>query len=339
MKTLTRRQFIKLSGTAVAIGLLPGCSTPAAPTPRLSREDVVKFHPDAPSKVVQAYHAGVWDGEELVPEIIHQMLDVSITTLTGLDDAREAWSILFSPDERIAIKVNTLFSQDCTHLTLVMAIVQSLQDVGIPAEQIVIFDARTSDLRNAGYPVNEDGPGVRCHGANYTVGWTLADTDIGLSGVLLDCDALINVPILTGIVFFGAGISFAMKNHFGTFDKPQQFHGDRFLLGVTEVNALPPIKERTRLVIGDILTAGAYRSHYGRLVVGGNKLLMSFDPVALDTIGTQIAADAYAAEGSDSTVVATQAAPWLARAAELGLGTDDPETIDLMEVSLGLVQK
>jgi hypothetical protein len=33
--------------------------------------------------------------------------------------------------------------------------------------------------------------------------------------------------------------------------------------------------------------------------------------------------------------VATQAAPWLARAAELGLGTNDPEIIDFVEVSLG----
>jgi hypothetical protein len=337
MKNLSRREFIKLSGTAAAAGLLARCGGRATPTPTpsASREDVIKFHPDAPSKVIQVHHAGVWTGEEMVPEVVRQMLDTSITALTGLDDARAAWSSLFSPDEQIAIKVNTLFSQDCTHLALVMAIVQSLQDAGVPPEQIVIFDARTQHLMNAGYPVNEDGPGVRCHGANYTAGWTIADTDIGLSSVLLECDALINVPILTGVVFAGMGISFAMKNHFGTFDKPRSFHDDRFLTGVTELNALPPIKDRTRLVIGDILTAGAYRSHYGRLVVGGEKLLTSFDPVALDTIGTKIAAEAYAAEGADSTAVATQADPWLTRAAELGLGTNDPETIDLVEIGLG----
>jgi hypothetical protein len=264
----------------------------------------------------------------------HQMLDTSITALTGLDDAHAAWSILFSPDEQIAIKVNTLFDQDCTHLSLVMAIVQSLRDAGVPPEQIVIFDAKTWHLMAAGYPTNEDGPGVRCHGANFTEGWKIADTDIGLSGVLLDCDALINVPILTGVVFAGMGISFAMKNHFGTFDQPSSFHDDRFLLGVTELNALPPIKERTRLIIGDILTAEAYRSHYGRLVVGGSKLLMSFDPVAFDTIGSQIAVEAYAAEGSDSTAVNAQATPWLARATELSLGTNDPANMDLVELDL-----
>jgi hypothetical protein len=62
---------------------------------------------------------------------------------------------------------------------------------------------------------------------------------------------------------------------------------------------------------------------------------MSFDPMALDTIGVQIAAEAYAAEGSDPTIVTDQATPWLARAAELGLGINDPANIELVEVNLG----
>ena len=335
MKKTTRRDFLKLSGAAAAAGLLAASGGCAALKPKVSREDVFKFYPDAAtSKVVRTAHSGVWDGADLAPDILRQMLDASITELTGLKEARDAWSVLFSPDEKVAIKVNTLFSQDSTHLPLVMAIVQFLQDAGVSAEQIVIFDDKTGNLQGSGYPVNEDGPGVRCHGANYTDGWKIADTDIGLSGVLLDCDALINVPILTAVVFAGMGISFAMKNHFGTFDKPRSFHDDKFLLGVTELNALPPIKERTRLIIGDILTAGAYRSKYGRLVVGGGKLLMSFDPVALDTIGSQIAAEAYAAEGLDPSAVTTQATPWLVRATELGLGTNDPANIDWVEVNL-----
>jgi hypothetical protein len=366
LSNLSRRDFLKLAGAATASVMLADCrsgksptatpttaptATPtSAPTTTLvpdsaiRRPEIIRFYPDVKSKVVHTHHAGVWtgtpqggveDNDLLNPEALRQMLDASITELTGLDDAREAWAALFAPDERVAIKVNTLFSQDCTHLPLVLAVVECLQEAGVPAEQIVIFDANNGDLRSAGYPVNEDGPGVRCHGANYTTGWKIADVDISLSSVLLNCDALINMPILTGIVFFGAGISFAMKNHFGTFDQPQRFHGQRFVLGVTELNALPPIKERTRLVIGDILTAGAYRSYYGRLVVGGDTILMSFDPVAHDTLGMQIAADAYAAEGSDPTIVTDQATPWLMRAVELGLGTDDPENVDLVEVNLG----
>ena len=118
MKKLTRREFIKLSSTAAAAGLLAGCGGCAAPKPSVSREDVFKFHPDAPSKVVHAHHAGVWTGtptelgdsaEEntlLAPDALREMLDASIAELTGLEKARDAWAVLFSPEERIAIKVN-----------------------------------------------------------------------------------------------------------------------------------------------------------------------------------------------------------------------------------------
>jgi hypothetical protein len=225
-------------------------------------------------------------------------------------------------DERIAVKVNTIFSGDCTHIPLVMAVAECLQEVGVPAEQIIVFDRRNFELEGAGYLVNRDGPGVRCEGTdgNYTAGWTIADTNIRLSDILLDCDALINIPILTGVVFAGMGITFTMKIHFGTFDRPSDFHGGSFERGVTELNALPPIKDRTRLIIGDILTTSTYRSHFGRYVIEGDSILMSFDPVAHDTISMKIAAEAYGAEGLDSTAVMAQATPWLGSATKLGLG-------------------
>jgi hypothetical protein len=103
---------------------------------------------------------------------------------------------------------------------------------------------------------------------------------------------------------------------------------------VTELNALLPIKERTRLIIGDILTLNTYRSHYGRYVIGGDGILMSFDPVAHDKVGAQVAAETYAAEGQDAVTVTDQATTWLARAVELNLGTNDLDNIDLVEVNL-----
>ena len=246
MKKLTRRDFIKLSGTATAAGLLGGCGV--LPESKPSQEDALRCYPDAPSsKVVRTVHSGAWDGEDLVPDVMRQMLDASITQLTGLEEARDAWEVLFSPEERIAIKVNSIRGA-ATHPELVMALTDCLQDAGVPAEQIVIFDRNTRELDGEGYPVNVDGPGVRCYGngenwgmaGNYTPGWTLLGTDIRISDILLECDALINVPILKrGDT--GMGISFAMKNHYGTFDPPASFHGSRFERDIPELNALPPI--------------------------------------------------------------------------------------------------
>jgi hypothetical protein len=348
MKKLTRRQFIKLSGTVAAAGLLTGCGV--ASKPSVSREEVLKFHPDVPSKVVHTHHPGVWTGppaeladsaEEntlLAPDALREMLDASITELTGLKKARDAWAVLFSPEERITIKVNAFRnSLIWTHVPLVTAVTDSLQDAGIPTEQIVIFDYYTSELEKAGFAINEDGPGVRCYGteSNYTQEGTVKGRDIELSDVLLECDALINMPVLKSHML--AGLSFAMKNHYGSISIPELLHRD---IGETtaELNALSPIKDRTRLIIGDVLTACLrYRGSYPYWSSdwAGDSILMSFDPVAIDATALQMLDQFLTDEGGNPASLLMMATPYLENAAELGLGTNDPANMDLTEITLG----
>jgi hypothetical protein len=317
---------------------------------------VFKFHPDVPSKVVHAHHAGVWTGTPtettpitsaadnalLAPEALREMLDASITELTGLKEPREAWALLFSPDERIGIKVNTIFNSAFrTHVPLVMAVTECLQEAGIPAEQIVIFDRSNNELEFAGYQINTgDRPGVLCRGDNddssgYTEGWTLMDTDIKLSQTLLSCQALINMPILKQ--HNQSGITFAMKNHYGTFDKPDAFHAPRVERGIAGLNALPEIRERTRLVIGDALQISPEVIGGWFYAVTGDSILMSFDPVAHDAVGLRMIHEVHVSEGNDSKAefTAKLAQLWLTRSAELGLGTNDLANINLTEVNLG----
>jgi hypothetical protein len=318
------------------------------PTVKVRRPEIIQFYPEARSRVVRAHHAGVWSGDELVPDALRQMLDASITELTGLNDAHEAWAALFAPDERVAIKVNALRGPCLTHVPLVMAVTACLQAAGVPAEQIVVFDRYTDELKYAGHTINHDGAGVRCYGTNdsgpaarsssarnehYVTGWRIMDADVGLSEILMSCHALINMPILKTAMLPEVGMTFGMKNHYGTFDRPANFHGDRFRRGVTGLNALPPIKERTRLVIGDVLTPKMYRP---RQIVGvENTILASFDPVAHDAVGLQMTSEALTAGGRNPAATTTSASLWLAKSAELGLGTNDPSSIDLQEVDLG----
>jgi hypothetical protein len=303
------------------------------PTVKARRPEIIQFYPDAPSKVVQAQHVGVWSGDELAPEAIRQMLNASITELTGLNDATEAWAALFAPDERIAIKVNALRGPCLTHVPLVMTVTECLQAAGVPAEQIVIFDRYTDELMYAGYTINRDGPQVRCYGTSnsgpaarsssarndhYVSGWKIMDSDVGFSEILMSCHALINMPILKSAMLPEVGMTFDMKNHYGTFDRPANFHGDRFRRGVAELNALPPIRDRARLIIGDVLTQKRYRP---RQIVGiENTILVSFDPVAHDTVGLQMTSEALTAEGRDPAAAMAPASLWLATSAGLGLG-------------------
>ena len=71
-------------------------------------------------------------------------------------------------------------------------------------------------------------------------------------------------------------------------------------------------------------------------VIGGDEgILMSFDPVAHDAIGVQLAVDDLSAAGLSPEAAQTQTAYWLETGTEIGLGTNDLKNIDLMEVNLG----
>jgi hypothetical protein len=339
---------------------------PLTPTPTpipLRRPEIIQFYPDVPSKVVQTHHVGVWtgapsggkgDNDLLSPETLRQMLDASVTELTGLRDARAAWSALFSPDERIAIKVNTNgfagVAPFWTHAPLALAVTACLQEVGIPAEQIYLYDITTSDLEGAGYPINRDGSGVRCYGTAenwddrktksgrtvwdagaFVPGWTLLGREVRLSEILLSCDALINMPRLCDHSL--SGVTFAMKNHYGTFDSAAAFHQHKtFCQAVGELNALPPIRDRTRLIIGDALAVVGWDD-----AVTGDSILVSFDPVATDVIALELWLDAWpsGSEGLVPDSVVGLATPWLENAASLGLGTNDPNNMDVVEIELG----
>lgn len=303
---------------------VPTATPTSSPTTLPTRAPVA-----GPGTVVVARHGGVWDGRTLVPETIRHMLDASITGLTGLDDADAAWASLFNPGERVAIKVNTIMASSETHVPLVMAVTERLQAVGVPPEQIVIFDRDTNELKFSGYPINRDGPGVRCYGTdgNYKPGWKISGVDVKLSDILLNCEALINIPILKQHGY--AGISFAMKNHFGTFDRPGRFHGSMGL-ALPGLNALQPIRDRTRLIIGDTLKVVLGDQWTNK--VPGDSILMSFDPVAHDTVGLQMFTQVMVAAGKDPTGYTKRATAWLANGAGLGLGIHDPDGIKLVDI-------
>ncbi|HEX9118731.1 MAG TPA: DUF362 domain-containing protein [Anaerolineae bacterium] len=313
----------------------PATVPPSATAP-LTAADIVKVYPAAPSVVVRTHHAGVWSGKDLAPAVLRQMLDASITRLTGLNDARGAWAALFRPDERIAIKVNTIYGSSIfTHVPLVTAVVDSLVDAGIPAKQVTIYDRTRSELTHAGFKPNREGTGPRClatdelsHG--YVGSYKIAGRiNARLTSLLDNCDALINMPILKQHGM--SGFSFALKNHFGTCDNPAALHGD-MADTIPELNALPPIRQKTRLIVGDVLSY-TLQDSWSTFKLG-DAICMSFDPVAHDTVGLQTFVDLKKAAGEKPDAHVARANGWLKNAAKLGLGTNELQNIRLEEIKL-----
>jgi hypothetical protein len=92
------------------------------------------------------------------------------------------------------------------------------------------------------------------------------------------------------------------------------------------------------LIIGDVLTAclryrGAYP--YWSSDWTGDSILMSFDPVAIDTTALQMLSQLLTDEGGNPASILGMATPCLENGAALGLGTNDPANIDLKEINLG----
>jgi hypothetical protein len=373
MPHISRRQFLKTSAAAGAAAALSGCSvlpvkptvesqsatnTPAAtetqpvqntPTviatlpvtniPAAFKPQIVKIYPAAAkSMVVHTHHSGVWAGDTLQPAVLTQMLDASITKLTGMADPLKAWQALFQPKEKIAIKINTIAgSITGTHPLFLAAVLERLKSAGFPDEQIFIYDRDSWEIGMAGFKVNKNGPGIILHGTDgdYAEGFKVMDRDVRLSNHLLNCDALINLPILKQHMY--AGISFSMKNHYGTFDSPMNFHSlDQVKIAIPQLNALAPIKDKTRLIIGDALDVVLGDEWTEK--VTGDSIFMSFDPVAHDLSGFNLWRDTVKAQGKDDKFVqwyADKANSWLNHAVELGLGTCDPSHIDLIDQKLG----
>jgi hypothetical protein len=297
------------------------------------RPEIIKFHPEVKSRVVRARSAEAWNGESLAPAALRKMVDSAIVSLTGLKDAKSAWLALFDPGERIAIKVNAFRNSTIwTHPELVKAVTDSLTEAGIPGEQITVFDYLDDELKTAGFTLNNEGPGVRCFGspAHSTI-WEIPGSSVKLSDTLVNADALINMPVLKSHMI--AGVTFALKNHYGSVDYPDGLHDIKKSL--PGLNALPPIKDATRLVIGDVLSANTKWSGswpYWDADVKSDAILMSYDPLAHDTVGYQMLLKLAEEKGNSTKSIIGMAEPWFKTCGEASLGANDMNNIELVEV-------
>jgi hypothetical protein len=284
----------------------------------------------AASRVVLARHSGVWDGDAPNPAIVLQMLDAGLSALTGISDALTIWRALFDADERVLLKVNCISYGSPTQPAVAYAVAQRLQDAGLVAENLLIFDRTDHELEGAGYALNDGGAGVQCHGTRGEGSEAvLSQAAVRLYQEFDACDAIINIP--TPKEHGTAGISVAMKNHYGSINRPGALHGGRCDPGVAELNAQPTIRDKTRLIVGAALNVSP--GDWNR-PEREDALLLSFDPVALDTVARDILVRHRQEKGMGVNFL-IEGAPQLSTAQALKLGATDAELIDLQEIVLG----
>ncbi len=336
MHIASRRDFLKkaLSGAAVlgaggGTGLLAAAEQGAA---------------GAKSRVAIAHDAllrgaGSTPGSSVDARRMLALLDRAMQALFDRDHAIEAWKKLVRPGELVGVKVNTLGGRGIsTNPQLVEAICERLQEAGIKAGEIVVWDRETEELERAGFHVAENGNGVQCYGTDrvdYEQELVMhGSVGSRLSKILTQrSNVLINVPVLKD--HDGAGVTIALKNMYGVIHNPNKYHPNGCDPYIADLNMLPEIRSRMRLCICDATTAmyeggPAYKPEHSWK---NNALLVSQDPVALDYTGWQIIERKRAEKGLKTLEAEERAPRYIATAAdqEHRLGTNDPKRITTVE--------
>lgn len=319
---LDRRNFLRL---LLAAGVAGGCARPGRAAGYSRRRSafqgkVIRYHDDALLRSTG----------DLDPAVVKKALDDSLGALYHARRGAEVWGRLFSPRDTVGVKVNCLAGRPLsTDPALVHAVVEGVQSAGVKPENIVIFDMKDADLAKGGFEYNRGGKGVQCYGTNSDYDSLLTRQGkvvTNLSKILsTTCTVVVNLCLLKDHVY--AGVSAAMKNHFGCINHPWKYHfpkgGDPF---VADTYAIPQIHGKERLVICEAARMcydGGPSPSPARLaqcVSYPKALLVSKDAVALDYVAYCMIRDERKQRNLPSLKEEGRLPKYIVTAARYGLG-------------------
>ncbi|MGO8758146.1 MAG: DUF362 domain-containing protein [Terracidiphilus sp.] len=287
-------------------------------------------------------------GTTVDPQRIRALLDRAMLALFGSSHSTAAspegvagaWRRIAGPNDTVSLKVNTLGGRGiATNIELVIAVCERLQQAGVKASNIVVWDRDSEEMERAGYSIAMGGDRVQCYGTD-RVGYEDDLSEWGNVGSRLSkiltrsSSVLINLPVLKD--HDGAGVTIALKNLYGAIHNPNKYHPNGCDPYVADLNMLPEIRSRMKLLICDATTAmyeggpGFKPEHSWK----ANTLLVSEDAVALDSTGWQTIERKRAEMGLKTLEAENRAPSYIATAAdgEHRLGHADPNHIAVVEV-------
>ncbi len=293
------------------------------------------------SRVVVVRAKGLPPGDVL-PGTVRRMYEAGIRILTGESDPHSGLRRLFSPGDRIGIKINTIGGKSLsTRPDVSLPLAAWLAERTVKPGSLVIWDRTNRELKGAGYRLSSEGNGPRVFGTDTEgAGYgreLVVHGDIGslFSSIQEDyVTASISLAVLKDHGM--AGVTAGMKNYFGAIHNPNKYHDGHCDPYVAHVFAAPPVKGKHRLTILDALTVQYHRgpSYHPQWADRTGALVFGIDPVATDAVGWRLIESLRAKKGLPSLAEERREPSYLATAEKLGLGNAAPSRIELVEAEV-----
>jgi uncharacterized protein (DUF362 family) len=266
------------------------------------------------------------------------LLDHAMQTYFSAQNPLQPWKQVVRPGQVVSLKLNAMGGRAIApSVALVAAICERLQQAGIKAGDIIVWDRGSRELEAAGFKLSDASGAIRFTGSD-KAGYEDASVTYGsvttkLSKILTQSDVVINLPVLKNHNI--VGVTMAMKNMYGVIDNPSAMHGTACNPYIADLNMIPPIRQKVRFVVADLKTAvyeggPSYRPEYSWNEDG---LLVGEDRVAVDTISTGIVERKRAEKGLQTLEQKGTPMTYLTTAADAQhkLGTNELARITLIE--------
>jgi uncharacterized protein (DUF362 family) len=343
----TRREFIKDTCVNTLLGgvFLSQIPLPLDPLPDDIKTNSRPENTINPQSLVVDVKSRTGIVKGMTPNIslIKQMMDSGITLLTGTDNPKDAWKSLFHEDERVGVKINGLGADILVgNYQICWAIVDALKSIGVKENNIIIWDQYQNFFLSSGFKINRSFKGVRTYTTDGGEGKEALDSgsshreyDSGYGAVRVsrilteEVDSLINVGLLKDHGL--AGVSIALKNiSHGVISHPDNFHDNSCDPFIAAINSIPVIKDKIKLHICNGIV-GLYEGGpmpQKRHTWNNNRIILSRDPVALDTIGMNIIEGKRKEKNMRSLFNRPNLPVHIETAAKYGLGVTDLNLIN-----------
>jgi len=327
----TRREFLK-TGSIASLGIATGLT-------RLIPKSIAGVNET--SRVVIVTDETVLAGSDIQQNVVRVMIDQGLMALTDTTSPADAWVSLIpdlANDLSVGIKVNTINSDLASHPDVAYPLANSLSEVQIggvpfPENKITIWDRQDNELMAVGYAINDSSAGVKCFGTDHAGigfhpdGFYAAGQFQRASRCYTDfSDVLINLSVLKNAGT--CGVTFSLKNIFGGLSSPWELHDNACDPGIPAANAelFNQFGSRQKLCICDAIFGCTSGGPAGPPNLDYRGIVLSDDPVALDTVCRQILEDNGCTTGSLATYIATASRP------DYNLGNSNPADIEVVEI-------